>query len=69
MRIISEPRRQTNNVSKVHEMMEYNEMRTAIETRGYDNGGVVEMQDNGDGRQGRMWRRAAENHSGGDAGK
>ena len=50
-------------------MMEDNEMRTAIETREYDNGGVVDMQDNGDGRQGRMWRRAAENHSSGDAGK
>ena len=52
LRIISEPRRQRNNVRKVHGMMEDNEMRTAIETREYDNGGVVDMQDNGDGRQG-----------------
>ena len=37
--------------AKVHGMMEDNAMRTATETREDDNGGVVEMQDNGYGRQ------------------
>ena len=56
MRIISDPRRETNNIGEVHRTMEDNAMRTATETWEYDNGGAVEMRDNGDGRQGQWWR-------------
>ena len=49
--------------------MEDNGMRTAIEMQEDDNGGAVEMQDNGYGRKGRSWRREAENCSGVDAGQ
>ena len=44
-------------------------MRTATETREDDNGGAVEMQDNGDGRQGRRWIQAANDRGGEDAGQ
>ena len=44
-------------------------MSTATETWEDDNGGAVDMRDNGDGRQGRRWIRAAENIGGGDGGQ
>ena len=37
-------------------------MSTATETQEYDNGGTVDMQDNGGGRQGLRWRQAADVH-------
>ena len=35
--------------------MEDNTMKTTTETREDDNGGEVDMRDNGDGRQGQRW--------------
>ena len=40
------------NDSEVHGMMEDNAMRIATETQEDDNGGAVEMRDNGNVRQG-----------------
>ena len=41
--------------------------RQKIETREDSKGGAVEMRDNGDGIQGRRWRRVADNRGGGYA--
>ena len=43
-----------NNGGEVHGTMKDNVMRTATDTREYDNGGAVEMQNNGYGRQGQQ---------------
>ena len=42
----------TDNDGKVHGKMEDNMMRTATETQEDENGGAVEMRDDGDGIQG-----------------
>ena len=44
-------------------------MRTTIDKKEDDNGGAVEMQDNGDGRNFLRWRQATDNCGGGDAGQ
>ena len=44
-------------------------MRTTIDKMEDDNGGAVEMQDNGDGRKCLRWRQATDNRGGGDAGQ
>ena len=43
--------------------------RQTTETREYGKGGAVEMRDNGGGRQGWRWIRAADDCGGGDAGQ
>ena len=43
--------------------------RQTTETRKYGKGVTVEMRYNGDGRQGRRWRRATDDCGSGDAGK
>ena len=50
-------------------MIEDNAMNTATEMQEDDNGGAVEIQNNGDVRQSRRWRRAADNRGGGYAGR
>ena len=42
------------NGSEVHRKMEDNMMRTATETPENDNGVMVEMRNNGDGREGKQ---------------
>ena len=58
---------ETNNGGEVGWEMEDNLMRTATEIWKDDNGGAVEIQDNGDGRKVRMWRHAVDDCGGGYA--
>ena len=52
MKRISDHRRRTNKIGKVHGTMEDNTIMTATETQEDKNGGAEEIQDNMDGRQG-----------------